>query len=219
MSRQEAPHKTVLVFGPQALAFNQDSFHKLRASIVSGSTLGWVLSILEELPSLFDKLCAEFPELSVLPGVEQLQDLSERLNQDSSKSTSPLIRIPNIVLTPLCVISQLAAYYKHVKPSHTGLGGRQDTSIHPLANTETVGFCTGLLAALVVSLSTTDMELEHHGAIALRLAMLIGATVDAEDALDGGSTSFSAGWRTQTGISTLEEILQDYEDVSIVFCI
>ena len=128
-------------------------------------------------------------------------------------TTSP--RVPNIVLTPLCVISQLAAYNRYLGLSHTDSGGRQDTKAHPLANTETAGFCTGLLAALAVSLSATQTELERHGATAVRLAMLIGAIVDAQDALDGGSTSFSTVWRKPEGFHTLEKTLQDYHDVNI----
>ena len=213
--RLEASRKTVLVFGPQPLAFNQDSFHNLRAAIASFSTLNWIPGAIGELPSYFDSLCVEFPKLRVLPGVEQLQALSEWLDTGSLTGLTTSPRVPNILLTPLCVISQLAAYNRYLGLSYTELEGRQNTNAHSLENTETAGFCTGLLAALAVSLSATHAELEHHGATAVRLAMLIGAIVDAEDALDGGSTSFSAVWRTAEGFHSLEEILQDYHNVNI----
>src|SRR5271170_1254867 len=130
MGCQEVPRKTILVFGPQALAFNQDSFHNLRASITGSSALSWVPGVIAELPGYFDGLCAEFPQLRVVPGAELHKALSEWLDTGSLTGITTSPRVPNIVLTPLCVISQLAAYTRYLGLSHTSSGGRHDTRDH-----------------------------------------------------------------------------------------
>ncbi|KAJ5893429.1 Polyketide synthase [Penicillium taxi] len=211
MDPRETPSKTVLVFGPQALAFNQNSFHDLRAAITNSAALGWVPSALLELPDCFETVSKEFPHLTVVPGVRLLHALSEWFATGSLKNLTISPHIPNTILTPITVLSQLAAYDRYIDLRESG--GLKGS--HALANTESAGFCTGLLAALAVSLSDNNAELAHNGATVLRLAMLIGAVVDAQESTHGGSTSVSAVWRTPNGLEALERILQDSTDAYI----
>lgn len=213
MNGQEAPRRTILLFGPQPLAFNQVSFNKLRANIVSSPALSWVPNTISELPGYWNTLCAEFPKLRIVSGTVLLRNLNEWIDTGSLESLPTLPYLPNIVLTPLCVISQLAAYTQYLRLGYTGSKQLQDAEVRLLANTETTGFCTGILAALAVSSSATHAELEHHGGIAVRLAMLVGAIVDSQDALAGESKSFSAVWRTPNEFRKLEEILNSHPEV------
>ncbi|KAG0160799.1 hypothetical protein PDIDSM_8329 [Penicillium digitatum] len=202
MNTRPGSPKTVLVFGPQALSFNQKSFHDLRAGITSSPALSWVPNAMPKLPHYFGKVTTEFPQLNLVRGAQLLQALAEWVATGSLTGLTISPHVPNIVLTLISVLSQLAAYTQYLELCDPGL----DES-HTLANTETVGFCTGLLTALAVSLSDTETEFARNGATVLRLAMLVGAVVDAQDATDGGSISVSAVWKAPNGLDTLEKLL------------
>lgn len=216
MYEQEATQSTVLVFGPQALAFNQDSFRDLSNAIVNSPALGWVSNVVAELPELFIQLSNESPDLGTIPGAVLLQSMSQQLKNGDLESITQDTSLPSIVLTPLCVISHLAAYTKYIEWRQNESGGEawKKKEEDCLNTTQVVGFCTGLLAALVVSLSQDLKDFQKHGATAIRLAMLIGAVVDAEDAKNGNSGSFSAASKTQDGLTTIEQIVEEYPDVS-----
>ena len=113
----------------------------------------------------------------------------------------------NILLSPLVVAVQLTQYAKYQE----GKDSRE------FSNIETLGFCTGLLSALAVSCSRNLEELEKYGAVAIRLAMLIGAVVDAQDAMSehGPSGSIAASWTSPGAISDLAAVLKAFPDVSI----
>lgn len=221
MSDQESLGRKVLVFGPQVLSFNQEWFDKLRADVAKSFISDWVPQVIAELPEHFSSLCDAFPKLRVVEGTRWLQGLQQGLEsgsfEDITTGGGSLRHVPNIVLTPLCVLLQLAAYTSYLKSSLAQTVESRDLgahTLHPLRDTETAGFCTGILAALAVSLSTNDTELQEYGGTVIRLAMLIGAMVDAQDAEVGDSTSLSALWRTSSGLQDLEVILQGHEDVS-----
>ncbi|KAJ5910075.1 Polyketide synthase [Penicillium tannophilum] len=210
MNPREASRKTVLVFGPQALAFNQDSFQNLRAAITTSPALGWVSNVIAELPDYFEKVSAEFAQVKLVPGQQLLKALNDWLVTGDLTGLTVSPHVPNTLLTPITVLSQLVAYTRYADLRESGLKGS-----HTLESTETAGFCTGLLAALAVSLSDNNAELAQNGATVLRLAMLVGAVVDAQETADGGSTSVSAVWRTSNGLEALEKILQDSGDAYI----
>lgn len=102
-------------------------------------------------------------------------------------------RMPSTILAPIVIISQLVQY-STFRELQNGDDGEEELKIE-----ETVGFCIGLLSAFAVSLShrTTPAEFEQHASAAVRLAMLIGAVVDAQDAQDnsGPSTTLSVAWK------------------------
>ena len=214
---QEAP-QNILIFGPQALAFNQDSFHDLRACIADSSLLGWVHNVVAELPDRFNDVSDKIPQLGIIPGASLLKALSQQLETGSLTSIMAVPHLPNIVLTPLCVISHLASYTRYLELRYNRSGWEAwKNKKNMSSNTDIVGFCTGLLAALAVSLSGDLEDFEKYGATAIRLAMMIGAVVDAEDAMNGSSGSFSAAWRTKEGLRNMETIIQENHDVSEKF--
>lgn len=216
MYQEEATQNTVLVFGSQALAFNQDSFRDLSADIVDSSGLAWVADVVAELPDHFIQLSNEIPDLGAIPGGPLLKSMKEELKDESIESMTKDSNLPNVVLTPLCVISHLAAYTKYLqlRQDKSGWESWRNGKKRGSNGTHVVGFCTGLLAALVVSLSQDLEDIKKYGATAIRLAMLIGAVVDAEDAKNGDSGSFSAAWKTADDLTTIEKIIGEYTDVS-----
>lgn len=206
---------TILVFGPQALAFNQDSIRSLGANTADPSVLEWVKDVVAELPDRFTEISERIPELGIIPGASLLRSLYQQLKTGSSEAITNDPNIPNILLTPLCVITHLVEFTRKVglRKSGSGFEAWKDEKNNLSDATHAVGLCTGLLAALVVSLSRGLGDIEKYGAIAVRLAMVIGAVVDAEDALNTHSASFSAAWRSCDGFSAMEEIIRKFENV------
>ncbi|KAJ5864580.1 Polyketide synthase [Penicillium soppii] len=207
---QEAP-QNILIFGPQALAFNQESFWKLQASIANSMQLGWVNHVVAELPDRFNDLSNGISRLKVVPGASLLKALSQQIGTGDLASITEATHLPNIVLTPLCVISHLVSYTEYLELRHNESGW---DAWKKTKDTDVVGFCTGILTALVVSLSDDLESFKKHGATAIRLAMMIGAVVDAEDVMNGSSVSLSAAWRTREGLTNLEKIIRESHGVS-----
>ncbi|KAI4180322.1 MAG: hypothetical protein L6R41_007301, partial [Letrouitia leprolyta] len=170
------------LFGPQALSFDEDAFRRLRSSLVSTSNQQWVLDTAGELPGHWNTFCRKFPHLQAIPGEQLLQDLKAWLQKGAFPAQRSL-QLPNIILTPLVVITQLAQYAEYLQLCHPNLQF-DDAFATSISNGETLGMCTGILSAIAVSCSTTKMQFAEHGSAAIRLAVLIGGLVDAQDAHD-----------------------------------
>ncbi|KAI4254411.1 MAG: hypothetical protein LQ352_003113 [Teloschistes flavicans] len=218
MARQKidsSAGKTVLLFGPQALAFDEASFHRLRSVISSDANHRWVLQVVEELPRHWDNLRRVFPELSTVPGARLLEDLGDWFRNGSMKRQATDSHIPNVLLSPLVVIAQLTQYSQYL---NSGSRSQQDVFASARTNAETLGFCTGILSAVVVSCSKDETQFAQLGATAVRLAMLVGALVDAQDAgdSDGESRSLATVWRSQQSSSEVTRILEHFPQVNIL---
>jgi len=210
MSPPQSPK--VFVFGPQALSFDIGSFHKLRTQLQEASAHQWAIDAIAALPDIFETL----PNDVVKP--QSRQPFEELINGLRTGEISPsFFPLPNILLSPLVVISQLtqfSAFLKTVLPSLT------DTDPLPPSitdNTETLGLCTGILSAFAVASSSSLAELQTHGAVSVRLAMLAGALVDEQDTLPnskGSSLSFSASWSALDSVANVNEVLKTFPEVS-----
>ena len=149
---------------------------------------------IDELPRYVKLLSQRTKKLQPDAALELLQRIPEWLDSDTA---SPLPeRLLNIVLTPLVVLAQLAQYAQYVEVAHVDAGLGCDSWSPQLRHSETLGFCTGFLSALTVSSASNQVDFQTFGAVAVRLAALIGAFVDAEDGRVTTSTSLSAAWNT-----------------------
>ena len=204
-----APYPTstadVLLFGSQALSFDLESFKQLRATLQQDPNHLWILETLEELPGLWERTVQSISSLQAFPGADLFRSLNESLRTgEISKAFFPL---PNVLLTPLVVIAHLTQYHKFVEHNKRSF---QDFD-------NAIGLCTGLLSARVVSSSRTHHDFQEQGRVALRLAMLIGALVDAQDtkgSKQGDSKSFSVAWLRPEASVQLTEILEEFPEVS-----
>ena len=83
----------------------------------------------------------------------------------------------------------------------------------PSENIETIGFCTGILSAIAVSCSRSQEDLQRHGSAAIRLAMLIGAYVDAQNE-DAAFESVAVAWKApHQSLDELFNLIQDFPGV------
>lgn len=196
--------RDTLLFGPQALALNAESFRQLRAKLLDTPNCLWILEALAELPSYWDPAIHAIPRLESFPGTKLLNSLNEwfRTGEAPEEAFPP----PNILLTPLVVVIHLTQYANFLQIN-------QRPFRH---NDEVVGLCTGLLSAQVASSSKDQGDFEENGGVAIRLAMLVGALVDARDTEagpQGESKSFSVAWTSLGSSAELARILKHFPEV------
>lgn len=209
-SPEHGQGQEVLVFGPQFLSFNADSAEALRVQLHVHQSFAWVRNALQDLSSYWDTAASALPSLCASDGKRLLGNLATWLQTGNIE----VLHFPlhNTMLTPLVVASHLTQYQKLIVNSDVC------DSVHSLPRVlETLGLCTGHLSAAAVSCAEDMAQLELYGAIAIRLAMLIGALVDSKDASltgDGRASSFSVAWNTCND-GLVEEILKGFPDVNI----
>ena len=209
------PNTKVLVFGPQALKFDAGSLNKLRRQMQETPHHGWILDTVSTLCSDWNALSSSITKLQTSNGKQLLVDLDKWLRGgEIPQSSFPL---PNILLSPLTVIAQLTQYTAFLKAAFSDSPDTRELPSSILASTERLGLCTGTLSAFAAACSSSQPALHHHGAVAVRLAMLVGALVDAVDASpnpEGRSISFSAFWNTAESSGTVNEVLKNFPEVS-----
>jgi hypothetical protein len=215
-------HPTLLVFGPQALNFDIVAFQKLRTQLYEEPQHRWALEVVRELPSHWETVSKKISLFQYIDGKQRLEELKAALEDGELPLSS--FPLSNILLSPLVVIAHLTQYRDFLKAAFPHLQ-EDDRLPESLASSiETLGLCTGTLGAFAVACSSTLEELSSHGKTAVRLAMLLGALVDAEESSpssDGKSTSFSVSWNSVKSDAILTSVLQEYDEVrknSCVFC-
>lgn len=203
---------TALIFGPQFLFFTVESLIQLRSQCQESSGLhDWLLDIFTQLPSHWAIISSALPFLEHLPGKRLLEDVYNSIRTGNPPKTS--FPLPNFLLCPLVIVLHLTEYirYQEIVKFERGQDWLSGGDVESL---EVVGFCTGLLSAFAVSLSTNRQDLERYGTIAVRLAMLIGAIVDSQNIAESKSNSVSASWQDQDGKAQLYRILKTYPKVT-----
>ncbi|KAF2993633.1 putative PKS-like protein biosynthetic cluster [Neopestalotiopsis sp. 37M] len=204
---------TLLLFGPQALSFSVASLQTLRKSLREADDCKWMLDAVYELPTYWNALAEQFPKLEAIPGERLLNDLKHWFQADESEKVT--FGLPNLLLTPLVVLTQLTQFSRYMSYSRSGASVQDNDLFRSLAQHrfETVGLCTGLLSASAISSASDVATFREYGAVAVRLAMLVGALVDCQDAQDmlhGSSKSFAVAW-------TSSDMAKDLAYISVLF--
>jgi hypothetical protein len=197
--------KEMFVFGPQCLSFDQQAAHQLRSQLFGDSKLSWMLDALQDLRKYWSDLVLAIPLLEHLDGERLLERLAAWV--ESGHNDLLVWPLPNIILTPLVVVLHLVELETHIKqPSEN-----HESCAHALNGvSEVLGLCTGLLSSAAVACSSDGRQLTENGSVAIRLAMLIGAVVDAKDFSlpePERATSISVLWTQTGGAKIMEEIL------------
>ncbi|KAE8372515.1 hypothetical protein BDV26DRAFT_297795 [Aspergillus bertholletiae] len=204
--------KRLLVFGPQALSLDAVGFQTVHSAVTQIRTNSWMLDTIQELPRCWEALTAVFPKYKVIAGEEILVTLKEWFKNGKMEYEWP--HLPNIVLAPLVIMWHLTEYTSYVDAlSGTGKHGNSPRAASP----EVIGLCMGTLSAVAVSLSEGHQQIVRHGASVIRLAMIIGGLVDAQEKLDsqGPSTSFATAWSSPGGKENLHRVLKKFPSAYI----
>ncbi|KAL2813938.1 hypothetical protein BDW59DRAFT_167334 [Aspergillus cavernicola] len=207
--------KTILLFGPQALSFREDSLHQLRETIREEDGNGWVADVVAELPAYWKRFAEKLPKLRAIAGEKLLGDLNVWLK--TGQAITAAGQLPNILLSPLVVITQLTQYSKYLTLSSDGSSDQDRYSAVDGVTAETVGFCTGLLSALAVSSAANRAQFQQYASAAVRLAALIGGLVDTEDLIGQHkeSTSFATVWNSEASRAEMTRILEQFSEAYI----
>ncbi|KAL3474050.1 hypothetical protein BJX99DRAFT_260752 [Aspergillus californicus] len=204
--------QTLLVFGSQSLSFDKRALTKLREDIHSTGRRTWVQETIAGLPAYLTALSNALPNIAeTLPHQDRLQDFDRLLNQPLDTIEDQL-NLSNLILTPLVVLSHLTEYERYLSTPDSTQRDPSSQVNEVDKGTSAIGFCTGLLSTFAVASSHTTQDLEKYGSVALRLAMMIGALVDADETQqevlgNGRSTSYSVAWTTDAQEEKMHEIL------------
>lgn len=191
----------------------------------------WVLQAIAGLPSYWEALTEMIPEVgTAIPGEQQLSDLDLWFRHGTT-TLSRDAELPNIIITPLVVLIQLKQYWEYLEITQGAGSDCQARIVSQLQDSsqqntfETLGFCTGLLGAMAVASAHNRQEFEQYVAVALRLAMLLGALADARNVWDvargkGRSVSFAVAWIQPQQGERVQRIIKDLAPdahVAVVF--
>ncbi|KAI1171386.1 hypothetical protein F4777DRAFT_593828 [Nemania sp. FL0916] len=208
-----ASQTTIYIFGGHVVSQTKGTLDELVRWLAEGPNARWIKDTVAGLPGFWDILISKIPEVaSAIPNSLHLVDLDIWLREPhrSAEITGRDENLPNAVVGPLLVAVQLDQYWRSLRYDRptkglplqddlqAELADRQKNQMEP--KVEILGFCVGLLGALAVSSSSNRQELEKYGAVAMRLAMLIGAMIDAREVWDKGlgkgrSVSYATAWR------------------------
>ena len=164
-----------IIFGPQRNLPDSEHLSRLRLVTISEPKL---VAAIRDLPNFWCALVHSLPELHEVPGLRLLQELKAWIDRGSPVPRSQ--PTPNVLLTPLSVVADIASYLHGLRGSFAD----QDDSHAAILGSACKygGFCTGLLPAIAVACSKEENQIGDLGAVALRLAVCVGAIVDLEGA-------------------------------------
>ncbi|KAI9376431.1 hypothetical protein BJX61DRAFT_538808 [Aspergillus egyptiacus] len=202
----------VLVFGCQWLSFTASDFRHLRATVLDNPEHHWMVDVLGELPGYYRDASTEeyLPSLRTIQGGEGLRDLDRWIRcDDTSTAKFPLSYTQ---LAPLLMMTHFVQYGQYLKLGRTRnargseMNGQSNSQRRVV---EVVGFCIGFLSGVVVTAAQDEEDLKRLGAVALRLAMLLGALGDVQEA-EEKYTSLATMWRSSELKSRLNGILEGF---------
>ncbi|KAL2793473.1 hypothetical protein BJX66DRAFT_351725 [Aspergillus keveii] len=201
----------VLVFGCQWLSFEAGDFRRLQATVLDNPEHHWMIDVLGELPAHYRTAAGTsyLPSLNTIPGETDLRELDRWFRcDDLSTAKFPLSYTQ---LAPLLMMTHFVQYGQYLKLTKAKLGCKREAvgAEGSSAVVEIVGFCIGLLSGVVVLAARNQEQLRRWGAVALRLAILLGALGDVQEK-EEEYTSLATAWRTANAEEQLNKILDEY---------
>lgn len=187
---------SLLVFGPQTELPPGRVLQDLRQELISSPRLSILKEAVDDLPQFWQELGDFDPSLRQVPGAKYLGHLKQWVKEGGpfphQQSNSP-----NHYALAVTVLLQMAQYTRYLdqlgKDSHRKV-------LDSVRAAGVQGFCIGFLSAVAVASSGSEVDLGPSAAIALRLAVCIGAYVDQDGAYSSVATEYKAvaiRWRKE----------------------
>lgn len=192
---------TSFLFGTVTASHNADSIRDLKRHFDNTPSLQWMRDTTSELPSYWDLLRTKVPNIEgSYPGRKILEDFDRWLRQGFSPEEES-VSLGNTTILPLVVMVGLTEFWQHIESMTPGSEDPLKDFLARLrtdegSSVESIGLCAGMLTAYAVASSRTRLEFQKYGAAAIRLAMMVGVAIDAQDAWHGPAKSYVASWRT-----------------------
>ncbi|KAH8594185.1 hypothetical protein B0O99DRAFT_687826 [Bisporella sp. PMI_857] len=213
----------VFLFGPHVGTFTRQSMNKLVRPLSQNPRRDWILDTVAKLPEYWDVLTSNIPDVARdVDGPRYLAELDSWLRHGAADLPHDDENLPSIIVGPLVVLIQLTQYWRHLEITRADDTYTADLQADLVAlnkhqagpKVEILGFCAGLLAALAVASASNQQEFQEYGAVAVRLAMLIGALIDAQEEWDkgsgkGSSASYAIAWRGEKQEEDMTRIIND----------
>ncbi|KAI1205130.1 uncharacterized protein F4807DRAFT_464950 [Annulohypoxylon truncatum] len=197
----------ILFFGPVIPSFSNQSLLELRSALRNQQ---WATDVVSALLPAWDIISTKIPSLSSVPGKQLLTDLETWLREGPpEKGVGDL---PNVVLAPLTVMTQLAQFQQYTE-RHPNFQDMLEP-VRGEGRVLLVGFCMGLLSTAVVANYVDPDSWNRHAIAAIRLAILVGAVVDAADVAhpNGASESIAISWQDPEQSERVKYILEQFPD-------
>jgi hypothetical protein len=205
---------SLLVFGPQTGFPSDKALLEARQELLTNPNLRALKEAVDDLPQFWQELVDHD---SALPGDNKyLHHLKQWANDGGSlpfsrdsedESTAPSHYA--LAVTVLLHITQYTRYlgqlggqgsHRKLLESVSGGGGGIQ------------GFCVGLLSALAVATSASESDIGASAAVALRLAVCIGAYVD-QDRLGDEFVAVALRWADGLAQADVADIIRSIPDV------
>ncbi|RDA95879.1 hypothetical protein CP533_5182 [Ophiocordyceps camponoti-saundersi (nom. inval.)] len=190
---------------------------RLRSALLHDPQLAELRDAVAELGHLWNLLIAKEPRLQRVGALPLIEILADWLT--SGKYGGPLPfsvqAAGNTILAVLTVLSHILEYTTYLDRHSPALQQGQGThakTLDALHEGGIQGLCVGLLSAIALACSRDKSDISRHGAVAVRLALCVGAHVDLEEATAlEPSVCFSARWPPrQEDDDPFQAILESY---------
>ncbi|KAG5757376.1 hypothetical protein H9Q70_000026 [Fusarium xylarioides] len=187
---------------------------RIRSSIIHNPHLADLRQTVTELPELWSLLVEREPSLERVGAALVLKNLVEWIEGDNlilplAGWTSRNTQL--VVLTVLAHISEYMTYLCSLDVSEEDGTTNLDTHASVLEGVHDggiQGLCVGLLSAIAFACSPTTTDLAKNGAVAVRLALCVGALVDLDEIeLSEPTVSLCTRWPQGKGDGR-EEVLK-----------
>lgn len=208
---------SLLLVGPQRSRVSPFDLTELRATITNTPDLIFLGDTVIGLESLWPTIVEAYPELKRVRGEESLRSLRQFLEGGEPPHwKQPPAR--NILFDVVTVLSQAVEFWRLATTKvqndlFSSVSGEFSSQLQDIQ-----GFCIGFLTAAAVASSKTKADFQKHIAVALRLALCVGALVELDDAksdnLHGHAASISVGWNSESEYNEFKKILDDCQSVS-----
>lgn len=215
LSTTKVPLPSILIFGPQGKFPSEKDLEDCRHELITNTKLSALRDAVDQLPQFWQDLVGFDPSLQNVPGDKYLASLRNWLaNGGSFPHSETTANHYGLAATALLQTTQ---YFRYLRALGEGAHCRVLDSVQ---NGGVQGFCVGFLNAAAVASSTDEGVLSASVGVALRLAMCIGAYVDADGEYAGDSeqyTAVSVRWRDGNS-KDLEKVTDIIRSIPHVRC-
>ncbi|POR36056.1 Polyketide synthase [Tolypocladium paradoxum] len=155
---------------------------RLRSSLIHDPSLADLRDGVAELPDLWSLLVEKEPSLDCVGVAPFLQSLAEWMTRSNSSALPTAERTSrNTRLAVLTVLAHIVEYMTYLQSHEVGEENEHASSLEGVRDGGIQGLCIGLLSAIALACSQNKTEVARHGAIAVRLALCVGAFVDLDE--------------------------------------
>lgn len=205
----------LLLCGPQSSLPSTGIMRCLHQVITSRGLTHKLLSTITEFEPAFQRFVGNDPQLANISGVTSLGALKHWL--ESGQLPVPAEELPNHVSLPLTILLQISLYLYNESIQYSATSSDYRGNHHHAGTQGVLGFCIGFLTAAAIAFSANDDELAHVTSTSLRLAICIGAYIDANAVYANPPNpvqAVSVRWKQgPLSLDKLTEMLADFPQV------